>query len=295
MAWFSFHGGHSGAFCRHAKDSLAEVVEAAVAQGFTHYGLSEHAPRFRQQDLLSDELDLTPEDLQRTFERYRLTAIELRDAYADRLEIFVGFETERLPPGAWRQRMSELRASGFDYIVGSVHDFEGRWLDVSPEETRRAAEAAGGHEPLQLAYFDAVADLVTALRPEVVGHLDLVRKFEPPGFAFSAKVMQRAEQLLAVIRDAGGVLDVNCGGWRRGYGPVYPLPEILQLARRMGLGVTLGDDSHSVATVGVGLDACVAAIAEAGYKEAQRLQRCADGVRWTPTPIEDLRPARLVD
>jgi histidinol-phosphatase (PHP family) len=294
VAWFSFHGGHSGAFCRHAKDGLADVVERAVALGFTHYGLSEHAPRFRAEDLFSDELDLTPADLLRTFELYRETALGLREAYADRLEIFVGFETERLPPGAWRQRMGELRASGFDYVVGSVHDVEGRWLDVSPEETRRAAEAAGGHEPLQLAYFDALADLVTALRPEVVGHLDLVRKFEAPGFAFSAKVMRRVEQLLAVIREAGAALDVNCGGWRRGYGPVYPLPEILKLARRMGLGVTLGDDSHGVATVGVGLDACVAAIVEAGFEEVQRLQRCADGVRWTPTPIEDLRPARAI-
>ena len=27
MPWFSYHGGHSGQFCRHAKDMLAAVVE----------------------------------------------------------------------------------------------------------------------------------------------------------------------------------------------------------------------------------------------------------------------------
>jgi histidinol phosphatase-like PHP family hydrolase len=44
MSWFSFHGGHSGSFCRHAKDDLVDVVERAIALGVTHYGLSEHAP-----------------------------------------------------------------------------------------------------------------------------------------------------------------------------------------------------------------------------------------------------------
>jgi histidinol-phosphatase (PHP family) len=295
MSWFSFHGGHSGSFCRYAKDDLVDVVERAIALGFTHYGLSEHAPRFRTEDLLSDELDLTPADLQSVFNDYRLTAQALRDDCANRLAIFVGFETERLPPGDLRTRMAELRRSGFDYVVGSVHDMDGRWLDVSPEQTSHAAEAAGGFEQLHLAYFDAVADLVAALKPEVVGHIDLVRKFEPAGFTFSKRVMTRVEQALQVVRDTGAVLDVNCGAWRRGYGPVYPLPEILRLAHRMGIGVTLGDDSHGVASVGVGLEASVAAIREAGYHEVQRLERYVDGVYWAPVSIAELRPLHRVD
>ena len=70
MVWLSVHGGHSGEFCRHAKDDLASVVERAVALGFSHYGLSEHAPRFRQEDLLDDETDLTPRALAAAFARY---------------------------------------------------------------------------------------------------------------------------------------------------------------------------------------------------------------------------------
>jgi histidinol-phosphatase (PHP family) len=52
----------------------------------------------------------------------------------------------------------------------------------------------------------------------VVGHIDLVRKFEPAGFAFSKRVMTRVGQALQVVRDTGAVLDVNCGAWWRGYG-----------------------------------------------------------------------------
>ena len=41
----------------------------------------------------------------------------------------------------------------------------------------------------------------------------------------------------------------------------------------MGIGVTLGDDGHGAHDVGVGLDACMRAIADAGYREVHYLTR----------------------
>ncbi|MDE2182048.1 MAG: histidinol-phosphatase [Alphaproteobacteria bacterium] len=290
MAWFSFHGGHSGEFCRHAKDCLEAVVQRAVAAGFSHYGLTEHAPRFRPQDLAPEEADLSPSDLVDTFARYGAEAARLRDRYRDRIALFVGFETERLPPDDWAATMAGVRDSGpFEYIVGSVHDVDGVVIDFSPQQTRAAADAAGGREALQLKYFEALTDLVATLRPEVVGHLDLIRKFEPEA-GFSQRVFRRIEDALEAARSCGAVLDVNCGAHRRGLGPVYPLPAILARARAMGLCVTLGDDSHGAATVGVGLDACLRAIADAGYDSVHHLARTQDGVEWVGCGLEDVAP-----
>jgi histidinol-phosphatase (PHP family) len=56
-------------------------------------------------------------------------------------------------------------------------------------------------------------------------------------------------------------------------GPVYPIPWILERARAIGVPVTLGDDSHGPADVGVGLDACIRAIAAAGYREVHYLTK----------------------
>ena len=69
MVWFSYHGGHSGEFCGHAKGQLAAVVAAAVEAGFSTYGLSEHAPRYRREHLYPEEQNLTPEDLVELFRR----------------------------------------------------------------------------------------------------------------------------------------------------------------------------------------------------------------------------------
>lgn len=288
MVWFSYHGGHSGEFCNHAKSSLESVVEKAMEQGFTHYGLSEHCPRYRQEDLLPGEESLGVEGLVEAFDRYVPRAFQLRDQYRDRIELLIGFETERVPTDGWLWKMQSLRkAYPFDYIVGSVHDIGGRWVDYSPAATRALMSDIGGPQALRIAYFEAMIDMVQRLEPYVVGHIDLVRKFEEPGFSFSPPVFRHIEQLLEAIRAYGGVIDVNCAAFRNGYGPAYPLPDILTRARQMGVRVTLGDDSHGVDTVGVGLLASRAAIAAAGFDRISYLTR-ADG--WIDAGLEEVAP-----
>jgi histidinol-phosphatase (PHP family) len=294
MVWFSFHGGHSGEFCRHAKGQLSAVVQAAIERGFTTYGLSEHAPRFEVAHLYPEETDLTPTHLRDMFARYVQTAVELRDRHAKELEILIGFETEALPVADWADRMGELRASGpFDYIVGSVHSIGDTWIDLNAETSERAARALGGWEALRCRYFEKLASLVTALKPEVVGHVDLIRRFEPPEFQFSTEALARAQEVLEAVLAVGAAIEVNAAPARRGFGPVYPGPQILRRACEMRVPVTLGDDSHGPDAVGVGLEACLSAIARAGYADVHYLTRRSGQVMWEHAPLSCVAPARV--
>jgi histidinol-phosphatase (PHP family) len=84
---------------------------------------------------------------------------------------------------------------------------------------------------------------------------------------------------------------VNCGAHRRGLSPVYPLPSILLRARQIGVGVTLGDDGHGAHDVGVGLDACMRAIADAGYREVHYLTRAGgDSAHFRTAALDEVRP-----
>jgi histidinol-phosphatase (PHP family) len=291
MVWFSYHGGHSGEFCGHAKGQLGSVVQAALDAGFTTYGVSEHAPRFFPEHLYPEEKHLSPLDLQDLFRRYVQSALELRERYADRLELLIGFETEALPVADWPEKMAALRRSApFDYIVGSVHSIGDTWIDLNPQTTALAAEACGGWEELRCAYFDRLAELVQTLRPEVVGHVDLVRRFEPPDFRFSTASLRHADRVLEAALASGSALDVNAAPFRRGFGPVYPGPQVLARACDLGVPVTLGDDSHGPEGVGVGLDACLAAIAAAGYREVHYLTRRDGQVLLARAPLAEVRP-----
>ena len=40
----SVHGGHSGQFCGHAKDTLEEIVLAYIDQRYPWVGITEHMP-----------------------------------------------------------------------------------------------------------------------------------------------------------------------------------------------------------------------------------------------------------
>ncbi len=291
MPWFSYHGGHSGEFCRHAKGNLEDVVRGAIDAGFTHYGLSEHCPRYRAVDLFPDEDGLAPDDLIASFERYMSEAKRLQAKYRDQIDLLVAFETERLPPASWETTMRQLREKfSPDYIIGSVHDVDGVCIDYSPEYTQKAIIECGSVESLHIKYFDAVADLVSNLRPEIVGHIDLIRKFDGPEASFSATVHKAIDRALDAVEAAGAVLDVNPGAFRRGYSPVYPLPEILEKSQKMGIGVTLGDDGHGPHNVGDGLDACMEAIRLSGYKEVQYLEHNGDSVVWKCAPTSLVKP-----
>ena len=47
---------HSGEFCLHAVGDLEDVVLSAITKGVLVYGLSEHMPRYRSQDLYPEEV-----------------------------------------------------------------------------------------------------------------------------------------------------------------------------------------------------------------------------------------------
>lgn len=291
MVWFSYHGGHSGEFCSHAKGGLAAVVQAALERGFTTYGLSEHAPRYQPEHLYPEEAHATPGALLDKFRAYVSTALELRERYAGELELLVGFETEALPQASWVEKMRELRASAsFDYMVGSVHSVGDLWIDFSAEMTERAALASGGFGPLRCTYFDQLAELVVQLEPEVVGHVDLVRRFEAPDFEFNAEELRHAERVLEAARATGAAIEVNAAPFRRGFGPVYPGPQLLRRAREMAVPVTLGDDSHGPDGVGVGLDACLRAIATAGYRRVHYLTRRGPDVVLANVALAEVQP-----
>lgn len=54
------HHSHSGQFCLHAKDTLEEMVEAAIAKGMIVFSLTEHMPRDCNEDLYPEEVSFAP-------------------------------------------------------------------------------------------------------------------------------------------------------------------------------------------------------------------------------------------
>lgn len=254
----SLHGGHSSAYCDHASSTLEEMLDAAVAAGMSVFGVTEHAPRVEPERLYDEELALgwTVEYLDDLFGWYAAELDRLIPRYADRLAVLKGFEAEIVPVGRYKEVMTDLRERlGFDYIVGSVHYVAGHIIDYKEERFARAVAACGGIEAACVQYYRNVAEMAETLRPEVVGHFDLVRqRFDDDDSAAPPAVRRAALEALEAVRDCGAILDINTGGLRKGFGHPYPAPWIVGAAHGMGIPMCFGDDSHSAAQVGYGLD-----------------------------------------
>lgn len=255
----SLHGGHSGSFCGHATGRLDEVLEAALVAGFATYGLSEHAPRSDPRFLYAEERERgwTTARLASDFAAYAEQSRRLADDLGDRLTVLRGFEIEVVPTATWAVEMAALRSRhAFDYVVGSVHHVDEVVIDGTHEQLATAIAGHGGLEALAIAYYRAVAEMVEAMRPEVVAHFDLIRKLAAPfGSVDTRAARGAAERALEAVAAHRGILDVNTAGLRTGLGHPYPAPWIVRRALAMGIGFCFGDDSHGPHQVGAGIDA----------------------------------------
>ncbi|MCW3101056.1 MAG: histidinol phosphate phosphatase, HisJ family [Chthonomonadaceae bacterium] len=263
----SLHGGHSGEFCDHAEGTLRQILEAAVAAGYHTFGVSEHVPRSAERFLYAEERDRGWDMAKITadFERYAEVLTPLAEEFADRLTVLRGFEAEVIPTDSYAEQVRGYRdrrlADGrpvFDYFVGSVHYVREHQIDGPPANWAKAAEALGGPEALAICYYETVAEMVEALHPEVVGHLDLIKRNTAlAGFGDlpldTPRIRQAAISALEAVHAHGGILDLNTAGWRKGLGEPYPASWLVQQAQAMGVPFCFGDDSHRTDQVGEGL------------------------------------------
>jgi len=263
----SVHGGHSGEFCCHAMDSLEEIVVAYIERGFDWVGITEHVPpvddRFRYPEEI--KAGLNARQLYGRFERYITACRRLQKKYIQTIQLYVGFETEA-SSGSIPFIQDLARLFKPDYIVGSVHHVDDIGFDYSPEWYARAVAATGSLEALYCRYFDAQYQFLSAVRPKVVGHFDLIRIFDPSYEATLAlpSVQKRVRRNLELVHSMDMIMDVNVRAITKGAAEPYPTRPILRQAIAMGIAVAPGDDSHGVDTVGLNIDRAVEVLQNLG-------------------------------
>lgn len=264
----SIHGGHSGQFCNHAKNTLEEVIQAYIAQGFAWVGITEHMPPVDDAFLYPEEQQagLNAAAMAERFDRYMAEARRLQADYADQIEILVGFETEDTT-GAIDLAQQLVEKYAPDYIVGSVHHIEDIPFDYSEEAYQQAVDRCGSMEALYCRYFDRQYELIQQLKPQVVGHFDLIRIFDTVyrrDLLFQS-VQKKIQRNLDLIKALDLTLDFNVAALKKGAFEPYISRTILNQVLYKRITVIPGDDSHGVDQVGLHLDEGMRILKEMGF------------------------------
>jgi histidinol-phosphatase (PHP family) len=173
---------------------------------------------------------------------------------ADYYDGGVAFLREWLP----RQR--------FDLVLGSVHYIDD-WGFDNPLELRIWETA--DVRAVWRKYFELVGRLVGTGLFDVVGHLDLPKKFgyRPPDNALK----DMAKPTLDLIASANMGIEINTSGLRKPVGEIYPSALLLSLARERDIPICFGSDSHRPEDVGTHFDRALSLALEVGYKEYFRI------------------------
>lgn len=243
-----------------------EFLEEALRQGLDGYGFSDHAP-IPAGDIGSMKMDQLPE--------YSRKIDAMRAAYGGRIRVYKSLEVDYLP-GVMNVNSPHILEAGLDYTVGAVHYVE-TLSDGMPWSFQRPnpvfeqgiREIFGGEARKMVErYYELVREMVENHPPDVVAHLDRIKKRNVDGGYWDEHAdwyVRAYEETLEAIAASGVILEVNTRGlYREDSGETYPSRWMVRRAHERGVPLQVNSDAHEVPHITAGYDFAYAALREMG-------------------------------
>ena len=261
-----------------------EIVREAVSLGMTEIGFSGHS-----YTSIDESYCMSREGTRRYFDEIN----ELKGKYAGQIRILCGLE---------RDYFADPDDYEWDFIIGSCHyikkDGEYFPVDETEEILRSACERlyAGDMYALISDYYAEEADVYEKTGCDIVGHFDLITKFNEDGSLFDESDQRYVSAYMNALERLTGnsipsnisageieekktpLFEINTGAISRGYRSApYPAASILNELAASGVSVILSSDSHDKSTLLYGFD------------EAEKVAEKAGLVVLTKLPLLNLR------
>jgi len=238
------------------KDAPEAFVLSAIEKGFEDIGFSSHAmmPKALLDWVVTEE----------KAPRYVAEIRALQAKYAGRIRVLCGVEADYAVGHSSPDR-SVYAAMKPDYIIGSIHfvaapDGALVCVDDTPEILADGIRDhfGGSAEAYIRAYFSQEREMVEKFDFDIVGHLDLVRKFNVkcPYFDESAAwYLEELAKTADAVARSGKIVEVNTGAISRGWlDDAYPSAEFRGLLRERGAKFILSADAHAADAIDCAFD-----------------------------------------
>lgn len=244
------------------KNTAEEMVLRAIELDFKLLGFSGHA--YAPHDL---DCCMTAEGEG----QYREEVLSLKTRYRDRLDIRLGVERDFYSAQSLAESTAPKPASfDYDYEIGSVHYLYRDGVYLSVDDTSEIMEHAieehfnGRARDYVEEYFATEARVLEVTHADVVGHFDLVCKFNENNRYFdenaawyrdcaSAALEQLANYeasprrgISDLLPSGKPVIEINMGGMAKGYrSRPYPDSFLRRRIQDLGFPIVLSSDCHN--------------------------------------------------
>lgn len=223
------------------RDSLAAMAEAAYRQGLCVLGFSSHSPT---------DFDLSYAMRPDKAQCYREEITLLKQQYQGKMEILCGVEQDIF---------SGYATDDYDYVIGSVHYVQknGEYIavDESAEQLVEDVQRLYGGDIYALIedYYATVAQLAAKTGADIIGHFDLISKFNEGGLLFDERhprYQAAVDMALQSLLSGDALFEINTGAMFRNYRTVpYPAAWILRKIAAGGGKIILCGDAHNTAAL----------------------------------------------
>jgi histidinol-phosphatase (PHP family) len=175
----------------------------------------------------------------------------------------LGLEADFIP--GYERKLAEMaELKNFDYVIGSVHFID----DWAFDDPKRVAEYQKWDiNELYHAYFRLVQECAKSKLFDVIGHVDLIKKF---GYRSKVDLTSEYTDVVRAVRENDVCVEVNTGGLRAPCVEIYPARKFLELCFEEGVKITLGSDAHRPEDVGRDFDQALKLLKSIGFKEIVR-------------------------
>lgn len=217
------------------KNTPEEMVAYAEKNGIEILGISDHeyAP---MQTSYCVSLENTP--------KYAETINALKEK--TKIKLYLGTERD------YFSTESDIK---YDYVIGSVHSIfkNGEYIDVDHSEKVMVDNVQrlynGDYLEYVKDYYALVKNVVEKTKCDIVGHFDLVCKFNEGNKYFdetSEEYKKIALDAAKEIARSGKIVEINTGAISRGYKTKpYPAGFLFDYFKENNVKMILNSDSHS--------------------------------------------------
>lgn len=259
---------------------LEEFVKEAIRQGFYSYGVSSHAP--------------LPFPTQWTMEWEQMEAYldefnNLRQKYADEIELYVGLEIDYLNEES-NPSVARFTELSLDYRIGSVHllyDAAGEVVDIdcSPAVFKERVDRHFNGDVLGVIrmYFDRLFRMVELGGFDVLGHADKMHynaSCYHPGLLDEPWYEALMKDYFSLVASRGYLVEINTKAYDS-LGTFYPNSRYWELMKEYQIKVLVNSDAHYPERINAGRMEALRLLQAKGFAAVAELHQGS----WREVPI----------
>lgn len=258
---------------------MEQVVKDAISKGITDlcftdhvdYGIKEDtdklSPEQRQELKLKIQNPNVPQ-YNVDYPAYVAEYQDLKEKYADKINLKLGMEFG-LQIHTIPQYQKLFNSYPFDFIIMSCHQVENKEFWTQEFQQGRSQD-----EYNQRYYDEILAQVKNYHDYSVLGHLDLIARYDKAGIYPFAKIQDKIAEILKIVIADGKGIELNTSSVRykihnaQGEQELTPSREILALYKELGGRIiTVGSDSHKPEHLGAYITEQRQELLKLGFKE----------------------------